>query len=92
MESRNRINYHGNELTETHGSLFEMSTAPAVHGEWLSASASRDVQAVLTALAIASDSKLWDSLGLAWAASMSCSAHTQAILGSHEIRNQALHK
>ena len=55
------------------------------------------VQTVLTALAIASESRLGDSLGLVWAASMSCCAHVQLSqiygdsIGSREIRNQALH-
>ena len=41
--SRKRINYHGNSLKrpQSHGSLFEKSTAAGVLGEWLSASASR---------------------------------------------------
>ena len=40
--SRKRINYHGNSLKrpQSHGGLFEKSTAAGVLGEWLSASAS----------------------------------------------------
>ena len=43
LGSRKRINYHGNSLKrpQSHGSLFEKSTAAGFLGEWLSASASR---------------------------------------------------